>query len=228
MTYSGNNRIKNTYFRQFPKLSYPYLGNDRRSIYDYTQVRNIFRRSVIREDVLESFILFDQYNVEGDDRPDNVAEFVYGTPDLDWVILITNNITNVRDQWPMSNADLSNYLSEKYTNEQLAQIHHYETKKVLDSQNRLIQPEGVFVDSDYTVTYIDDGVEKTVSSITSVSYQQHEIDLNDAKREIDILKPEYLELVFRDNKENMKYETSSQYINDKLKKTENPRIIAPR
>ena len=134
MTYSGNNRIKNTYFRQFPKLSYPYLGNDRRSIYDYTQVRNIFRRSVIREDVLESFILFDQYNVEGDDRPDNVAEFVYGTPDLDWVILIANNITNVRDQWPMSNADLSNYLSEKYTNEQLAQIHHYETKKVLDSR----------------------------------------------------------------------------------------------
>ena len=128
----------------------------------------------------------------------------------------------------MSNADLSNYLSEKYTNEQLAQIHHYETKKVLDSQNRLIQPEGVFVDADHTVTYIDDGVEKTVSSITSVSYQQHEIDLNDAKREIDILKPEYLELVFRDNKENMTYETSSQYINDKLKKTENPRIIAPR
>ncbi len=128
----------------------------------------------------------------------------------------------------MSNADLSNYLSEKYTNEQLAQIHHYETKKVLDSQNRLIQPEGVFVDSDHTVTYIDDGVEKTVSSITAVSYQQHEIDLNDAKREIDILKPEYLELVFRDNKENMTYETSSQYINDKLKKTENPRIIAPR
>ena len=228
MTYSGNNRIKNTYFRQFPILSYPYLGNDWRSIYDYTQVRNIFRRSVIREDVLESFILFDQYNVEGDDRPDNVSEFVYGTPDLDWVILITNNITNVRDQWPMSNADLSNYLSEKYTNEQLAQIHHYETKKVLDSQNRLIQPEGVFVDADHTVTYIDDGVEKTVSSITSVSYQQHEIDLNDAKREIDILKPEYLELVFRDNKENMTYETSSQYINDKLKKTENPRIIAPR
>ena len=218
--------VTNDLFRK--KLSYPYLGNDRRSIYDYTQVRNIFRRSVIREDVLESFILFDQYNVEGDDRPDNVSEFVYGTPDLDWVILITNNITNVRDQWPMSNADLSNYLSEKYTNEQLAQIHHYETKKVLDSQNRLIQPEGVFVDADHTVTYIDGGVEKTVSSITSVSYQQHEIDLNDAKREIDILKPEYLELVFRDNKENMTYETSSQYIDDKLKKTENPRIIAPR
>ena len=228
MTYSGNSRSKNTYFRQFPKLFYPYLGNDRKSIYDYTQVRNIFRRSVIREDVLESFILFDQYNVEGDHRPDNVAEFVYGTPDLDWVILITNNITNVRDQWPMSNADLFNYLSEKYTDEQLTHIHHYETKKVFDSQNKLIQPEGVFVDADHSVTYIDGGVEKTVSSIISVNYQQHEINLNDAKREIDILKPEYLEIIFRDNKENMKYETSSQYIDDNLKKTENPRIIAPR
>jgi len=61
-----------------------------------------------------------------------------------------------------------------------------------------------------------------------VTNYDYETKLNEEKRRIKILKPEYLELVFRDNKENMTYETSSQYIDDKLKKTENPRIIAPR
>ena len=64
--------------------------------------------------------------------------------------------------------------------------------------------------------------------IKSVSYLQHEIAQNDAKREIDILKPEFLTVVLKDIKNIMQYDVSNQYINEKLKRTENPRITSPR
>jgi hypothetical protein len=218
----------NAYFRQFPELEYPSLANDRQSIYDYNRVKNIFRRAVIRDDILNSYVAFEKYSIQGDERPDNVAETFYNNPSLDWVVLITNNITNIRDDWPMSNADLYNYLTEKYTEAQLSNIHHYETLKILDGQGRLIQPEGYTVDSTHSVTFLEGGVLKTESRIKSVSYLQHEISLNDEKREINILKPEYLSLFLRDNRQVMEYQPSQQYISSTLKKTENPRILSPR
>ena len=134
MAYSSSGRSsKNTYFRQLPNLDYPSLANDRTSAYDYDQVKNIFKRAVLREDVVNSYFQFNQYLIEGDDRPDNVANKVYGDSNLDWVVLTTNNVINVRDQWPMSQNDLQNYLTNKYTTAELSYVHHYETLKIVDS-----------------------------------------------------------------------------------------------
>jgi len=225
MAYDYN---KNAYFRQFPDLDYPSLGNDRQSVYDYNRVKNIFKRAVIRDDIYDSYVTFEKYSIQGDERPDNVAELIYGDPILDWVILITNNIINIREDWPMSDADLNNYLTEKYTDDQLSNVHHYETLLIVDGSGRLIQPEGNWVDSDHSITYLDNGVRKTESRIKSVSFLQHEIALNDVKREINILKPQFLETFLRDNREIMDYQESEQFVNRKLKKTENPRIISPK
>jgi len=225
MVYDAN---RNAYFRQFPELEYPSLANDRQSIYDYNRVKNIFRRAVIREDILNSYITFEKYSIQGDERPDNIAERFYEDPTLDWVVLITNNVINIRDDWPMSNEDFYNYLTEKYTESQLSNIHHYETLKILDGQGRLIQPEGYQVDSTHSVSFLDGGVLRTETRIKSVSFLQHEIALNDKKREINVLKPEFLELLIRDNRRIMEYQPSQQFINPKLKKTENPRILSPK
>ena len=54
-----------------------------------------------------------------------------------------------------------------------------------------------------------------------------EINLNEKKRQIDLLKEDYLQMFISDNSEIMEYKESQQYINDKLKKTENPRFISP-
>ena len=229
MTYSGNNRRNaRSYFRQLPDLEYPSLSNERESIYDYNRVKNFFRRAVIRDDILESYVSFEKYLIQGNERPDNVAYKVYGDSQLDWVVLLVSNITSVRDQWPMSEGDFSNYLNDKYTEEQLSHIHHYETMTILDGQGKLIQPAGYYVGPDHSVTFIDDGVNRTETKIKSVSYLQHEIAQNDAKREIDVLKPEFLTIVLRDLKNIMQYDVSSQYISEKLKRTENPRISSPR
>ena len=228
MTYSSSGRSpKNTYFRQLPNLDYPSLANERTSAYDYTQVKNIFKRAVLREDVLNAYVQFDKYLVQGDDRPDNVASKVYGDSSLDWVVLTTNNIINVRDEWPMSQGDLQNYLTNKYTSAQLSYIRHYETLEIVDSYQRLIQPKGLIVEEGHSVTFVDRGVSKTESKTKSMSYLEYEIDLNDAKREISILQPQYVEIYLRDMVNIMTYKPSKQFISEKLKKTENPRLISP-
>ena len=224
MTYSGSS---NSYFRQLPELDYPSLANDRKSAYDYQKVKNIFKRAVIRDDLFDEVVAFTKYSVVGDERPDQVAYNFYGDSGLDWVVLTTNNIIHVRDEWPMGNQDFLTYLNEKYTAEQLSNIHHYETKLIRDSRGRLIQPEGLTVPAGHSISFLDNGVLRTESQLTSFTFLQHETDLNDAKRNINILRPEYLTIFLEDFEEIMEYKPSRQFVNDKLKKTENPRIISP-
>ena len=228
MAYSSSGRSpKNTYFRQLPNLDYPSLANDRTSAYDYDQVKNIFKRAVLREDVVNSYFQFNQYLIEGDDRPDNVASKVYGDSNLDWVVLTTNNVINVRDEWPMSQNDLQNYLTNKYTTAELSYVHHYETLKIVDSSQKLIQPKGITVEEGHSITFIDRGVSKTESKVEAITYLQHEINLNDKKREINVLQKEYVEIYLRDMTNIMSYKPSKQFVNKNLKKTENPRLISP-
>ena len=224
MAYQGSS---NSYFRKLPNLSYPSLANDRKSAYDYQIVKNLFKRAVLRDDVTNEITNFTRYSVEGDERADQIAYKFYGDSGLDWIILTSNNIIHVRDEWPMSSRDFLTYLNEKYTSDQLSNVHHYETREIRDSSNTLIQKAGVRVKSDHSVTYVDDGSTVTKSSIKTVSYLQHETDLNDAKRNILVLREDYVSTVLRDIGDVMQYKESQQYIDDTLKETENPRIISP-
>tara|TARA_B100000287_G_scaffold306688_1_gene289800 strand:- start:66 stop:740 length:675 start_codon:yes stop_codon:yes gene_type:complete len=224
MTYSGSS---NSYFRQLPDLDYPSLANDRKSAYDYQKVKNIFKRAVIRDDLFDEVVAFTKYSVVGDERPDQVAYNFYGDSGLDWVVLTTNNIIHVRDEWPMGNQDFLTYLNEKYTAEQLSNIHHYETKLIRDSRGRLIQPEGLTVPAGHSISFLDNGVLRTESQLTSFTFLEHENNLNDKKRDIDILRPEYLSVFLENFAEIMEYKPSRQFVNEDLKKTENPRLISP-
>ena len=224
MTYSGSS---NSYFRQLPELDYPSLANDRKSAYDYQKVKNIFKRAVIRDDLFDEVVAFTKYSVVGDERPDQVAYNFYGDSGLDWVVLTTNNIIHVRDEWPMGNQDFLTYLNAKYTAEQLSNIHHYETKLIRDSRGRLIQPEGLTVPAGHSISFLDNGVLRTESQLTSFTFLEHENNVNDKKRDIDILRPEYLSVFLENFAEIMEYKPSRQFVNEDLKKTENPRLISP-
>ena len=224
MTYSGSS---NSYFRQLPDLDYPSLANDRKSAYDYQKVKNIFKRAVIRDDLFDEVVAFTKYSVVGDERPDQVAYNFYGDSGLDWVVLTTNNIIHVRDEWPMGNQDFLTYLNEKYTAEQLSNIHHYETKLIRDSRGRLIQPEGLTVPAGHSISFLDNGALRTESQLTSFTFLEHENNVNDKKRDIDILRPEYLSVFLENFAEIMEYKPSRQFVNEDLKKTENPRLISP-
>ena len=231
MAYSSSTKqykgSPNSYFRQLPDLDYPSLRNDRNSAYDYHLVKNIFKRALMRDDVFDEVTAFTKYSVQGDERPDQVANKFYQDSGLDWVVLPTNNIIHVRDEWPMGNQDFLTYLNAKYTSEQLSNIHHYETDLLRDSGGRLIHPKGLRVPSDYSISFLDNGVLRTESKITSFTFLENETNLNDAKRNINILKTSYLDLFLDDFAEIMEYKPSKQFVSKKLKKTENPRLISP-
>ena len=228
MTYTSSSSDKpNAYFRQLPNLNYPSLKNDRTSAYDYQVVKNIFKRAVIRNDIFDEVTAFTKYSVVGDERPDNVADNFYNDSTLDWVVLTTNNIVHVRDEWPMGNQDFLTYLNGKYTEAQLANIHHYETKVIRDSNGKLIQPSGLTVPADHSISFVDNGVLREESSLTSFTFLEHETNVNDNKRNINVLRSEYLNFFLESFEEIMEYKPSKQFVTDSLKKTENPRLISP-
>ena len=224
MTYSGS---PNSYFKKLPNLDYPSLDNNRTSVYDYQTVKNLFKRAIVRDDIFNEVTAFDKYSVEGDERPDSVAVKFYNDPNLDWVVLTANNIIHVRDEWPMGSQDFLTYLNQKYTDEELSNTHHYETDLIRDSNGKLIQPSKLIVSANHSISYLDNGVLKTESQITEITFLQHETKLNDDKRNINILRKEYLNGFLEDFDEIMEYKESNQFITDNLKKTENPRIISP-
>ena len=218
------------YFRKLPNLNYPSLLKTRESNTDFIQTKNLFRRVKIREDLFANFMQFDKYKIVGDERPDNVAQKVYDNDDLDWVILISNNIVDLNNEWPLTQFQLNEFLNDKYTPQELVSIHHYETLELRDNKNQLILPAGIVVDEDFNLEYLSGGQVKSTHSLVdgrpvkSVTFYDYENDLNDKKRNINVLKPELLGIFIRDFERIMKYDKSSQYVNRRLKRTENPRI----
>tara|TARA_R100000458_G_C8141309_1_gene152378 strand:- start:4 stop:663 length:660 start_codon:yes stop_codon:yes gene_type:complete len=217
------------YFDLFPNVELPSFSDKRNSSTDFITVKNLFKRGKIREDFFQNATTFYQYTITGDDRPDNVAKEVYDNINLDWVVLLSNNILNIRDEWPMSQYDFQRYLSNKYDSVQLSQIHHYETKEIRNSNEVLLLQSGLVVDSDFTFNYTDPITGyQSINDVTSVSVFQHETQKNDDKRAIYLLRPEYVSVIMSDMREIMTYTDSSQYVNRKLKKGDNIRIVEPR
>jgi hypothetical protein len=214
------------YFRELPNISYISRLPDVSSNEEYITVKNLFKRAKLRTDVINIITAFNYYQVEDNQRPEVVASKLYGDPELDWVILITNNITNVREQWPLSNNDLYNYMLDKYGTEvALSSIHHYETIEVKDEYDRLVVPSGLQVDSNFTVTYTKfDNTLSTISPVKQVTNYEYEININEEKRKIRLLKPAYLSVVITDLRNIMKYDQSSQYLNQTTKQSYNPNL----
>tara|TARA_R100001463_G_scaffold69784_1_gene123237 strand:+ start:651 stop:1298 length:648 start_codon:yes stop_codon:yes gene_type:complete len=206
------------YFDLFPNILIASHTENRNSNLDMILSKNLFKRAKIREDFFQNVVAFNKFQVEGDDRPDNVADEIYGDPKLDWVVLLSNNIINIHDEWPMSQFDFQRYLDNKYDKVQLSQIHHYETTEIKNPSGSILLEAGQYVDSDFTYKYSQDGINYSVNSVTSVSNYQHEIDKNDAKRQIYVLRKQYLDMIIEDMREIMTYQDSSQYIDKRTKK----------
>ena len=139
-----------SYFRELPDVQYQSNLSHKISSQEYVRIKNLFRRVKILDSIQDQVTLFNRYVILEGQRPDNVAEAVYGSSDRDWIVILTANITNIRDQWPLSNNDLYRYAENKYGTA-LNDIHHYETLEVIDSKGRLILPEGQRVDQNFTI-----------------------------------------------------------------------------
>ena len=220
------------YFSQLPNFEYVNRTEDGKRISDYTEVKNLFKRGKLREDIFQETTFFEQYQIQGDDRPDNVAQKVYGDAALDWVVLLSNNIINLYEEWPLPQASFDNYILEKYNmdwDKVYNGIHHYESNEVTNSQGVVIFPKGVRVGAAQSVSYFDevDNQQVTVDPVSKgiINYD-YERDLNDAKRNIFLLKGMYLNIVYDDIEKMMRYKKgSTQYVSKSLKRAENIRLF---
>ena len=218
------------YFKQVPDFEYVSLLPDAR-ISDYINLKNLFRKGYLRNDIFQEKTFFTKYQVKGDDRPDNVAYSVYNDASLDWVILLSNNIINIQTEWPMQQSELDRYLLEKYGSyEKLNEVHHYETIKIKDSSGVTIVEEGLTVESDFSVIFYDwmiDSLETKQGITTPVTNYEYEMKIEDEKRNIFALKPRYLNVIKDDIEELMTYKKgSTEYISETLKRAENIRLYS--
>ena len=210
-----------SYFRELPNIYYQSQSKDRNSSNDYVLVKNLFRRTKLRDDLQSAVTIFDKYQVGHGERPDTIAEQLYGDSGLDWVVMMTANIINVRDQWPLSDSELYKYAENKYGTK-LNDVRFHETTEVKDSSGRLILPKGKIVDSGFTIPKPGTDTE-TLNPVASISNYLYEVRENDKKRQIFVLKPEYLGMFLEDMRNEMKYARSSEYINSNVAATRNTR-----
>ena len=235
-----------SYFRELPDILYQSNLLHKVSSQEYIRIKNIFRRVKIQDWIQDNVQFFNKYTIRDGERPDTMAERLYGSADRDWIIILTAGITNIRNDWPLSNYDLYRYVEAKYGTD-LNAIHHYETIEVRDNKGRLILPAGQRVDQNFTIPTPYDAsatnfyvgirpqsdnidyrsVNSDINPVTGVSNYEYETQLNESKRRIEVMKPIYLQQFLNDMRELMNYKESSQTVNGKLLTTENTRLIGP-
>lgn len=216
-----------TYFRELPDLEIESPLVTRRGSYEYVRVKNLFRRVKLREDLQNIFTIFNKYQIPEGYRPETVAQDLYGKQDLDWVVIIASGIVHIRDEWPLSEKDLYNYCINKYGDEGiLNSVAFYETTEVRDNQGNLILPAGQVVDSFFSIYDPNDHL-RVINPVVGISNYEYEVRQNDKKRTIYVLKKEYLQQFLNDMRSIMTYDKSSQYVDKKLIRTANTRVVLP-
>tara|TARA_Y100000310_G_scaffold66834_1_gene62158 strand:+ start:1258 stop:1968 length:711 start_codon:yes stop_codon:yes gene_type:complete len=235
-----------SYFRELPDILYQSNLLHKTSSQEYIRIKNLFRRVKIQDWIQDNVQFFNKYTIRDGERPDTMAERLYGTSERDWIIVLTAGITNIRNDWPLSNYDLYRYVEAKYGTD-LNAIHHYETIEVRDNRGRLILPAGQRVEQNFTIPTPYDAsatnfyvgvrpqsdnidyrsVNSDINPVTGVSNYEYETQLNESKRRIEVMKPIYLQQFLNDMRELMRYKESSQTVNSKLLATENTRLIGP-
>ena len=196
---------------------------------DYVEVNNFFRRYTINEDIFDFTVYLNQYAVRQGVRIEFIAEEIYGRPQLDWVIALTNNITNIYQDWPMDDNSLQKWAEEKYGSTVYNDLAYYEiSTDVKNSTGLAVLKKGQKVDSNFyneSFSYNNGDAANTVitvdgSSVASpVTLWEEVVRQNEDKRKIWVIKPQYIDPLMTSLKKQSKYGKCSAYLSKKLKTT---------
>ena len=239
------------YFRELPNIAYQSPLTHRNSSRDYILIKNLFRRTKLFDFLKNNVSVLDKFTIGIGDRPDTIAEELYGDATLDYVVVLVAGIININQEWPLPDNKVYDFALEKYgSEEKMNEIKYYETLEIVDDQNRQILPPDLIVDVDFK---IDGTVNKfpttryTLKAMTgnrqlddknefgvltdniarAVTNLEYEYTINENKREIDILNPSYLQMFINDLRDIVRYDKSSSYIAKDLAATENTNVVNP-
>ena len=239
------------YFRELPNIAYQSPLTHKNSSRDYILIKNLFRRTKLFDFLKNNVSVLDKFTIGIGDRPDTIAEELYGDASLDYVVILVAGIININQEWPLPDNKVYDFALEKYgSEEKMNEIKYYETLEIVDDQNRQILPPDLIVDADFK---IDGTVNKfpstryTLKAMTgnrqlddkdefgvltdniarAVTNLEYEYTINENKREIDILNPSYLQMFINDLRDIVRYDKSSSYIAKDLAATENTNVANP-
>jgi hypothetical protein len=172
------------YFNEIPLIYYDSVGQG-----DYKEVTNLLRRVALRTKVRTNVLFFDTYDLKEGETPEIIAHKLYGDPELHWVILLINNITDRYHQWPKNTPQFLAFINDKYVNadgtSNVDGVHHYEIAQSSGDTTTKIE---VYENSAlYTG---DSDFYASASIVTNFEYEENE---QDDKRKIRLLDPSYID-----------------------------------
>ena len=201
------------YFNYFPKTYY-YPSYESTSA---DVVTNIISRFGFEQSFKENSITYYEYSIQDGDTPEIIASKIYNSPERHWIVLAMNDIVDPQYDWPLNQQTLINFIDSKYTSNanttagqsglEWAQAN---TKKYLKIQTRTDNASGLavvdkieidantyanVVNSTETYTLQNGYTVKLDTSKETKTYFQYEVEKNDSKRTIKILKDEFVESV---------------------------------
>jgi len=190
----------------------------REAFLDQNVIKNIYRRVSVRDDLAKYIFAYDDYIVRDGERPDNVSNTFYDTPDYDWVIILCNRYTNIYEEWPMDTNTLDDYLERKYGTK-LYDVVQYETEDITDSKGNILVSAGTIVNSNFLYTTYE-GIVYGQNAIQPLTNYDIEYRKNERKRAIKVLKGRYIPQFIKEFEDLIKYPQSEDRINKDLKKTQ--------
>ena len=161
------------YFANFPFIVYDSVGND-----DFKIVTNLLKRVALRTKVRTNTFLYDTYDVKDGETPEMIADKLYDDPQLHWVVLFVNNITDRYHQWPMASIQFNQFINDKYTN--IDAVHHYE----------IAQTSG---DTSVKINIGTDTTGYSEADLTTITNYEYEVERQDTLRKIRLLDGAYIE-----------------------------------
>ena len=239
------------FFRELPNIAYQSPLSHKNSSRDYIVIKNIFRSAKLMDYVRTGAIAQQKLVLQDGDRPDTIAEFLYGDSSLDYIVILVAGITNINHEWPLQDYQVYDYALSKYGSvAEMNAIRYHETFEIKDSQGRQILPPNLIVDADFkiygsstqtgSVRYnlisqegnrqLDDKTEYTVATdkiARAVTNLEYEYKKNEEKREIDVLKNGYVQTFINDLRDILRYDKSSSYITSSLVRTQNTEVVNP-
>ncbi len=165
------------YFASFPKIYYDSKGQGNPKV-----VTNLLRRVAIRTKVKSNAMLYDTYDVKNGDTPESIADKLYDDPELHWVVLMINDITDRYHQWPMYEQQFNTYVNEKYDNPD--GVHHYEISQTSGDTSTKIEV--------YNNSALYTGDTDFYSNATTITNIEYEENRQDELRKIRLLDPQYV------------------------------------
>ena len=159
------------YFANFPLIPYDSVGNGK-----FKLVTNLMKRVALRSKVRTNIMLFDTYEVKEGETPEMLADKLYGDPNLHWIIMYVNGITDRYHQWPLTTPQFLAFINDKYSNPD--GTHHYE----------MAQTSG-----DTTVMINIGPVPYFIATSIRITNREYEESRQDTLRSIRLLDPAYVD-----------------------------------